>query len=54
MDQNMNRALLGAIFGGKGAAIASVVGGVGTTAFRGHQKITLNSGLEVLIRTTGR
>jgi hypothetical protein len=49
--------LLGAIFGGKGAAIGSVVGGVGglgTTAFRGHQKITLDSGLEMLIRTTGR
>ena len=50
-------ALLGAIFGGKGATIGSVVGGVGglgTTAFRGHQKITLASGLEMLIRTTGR
>jgi hypothetical protein len=50
-------ALLGAIFGGKGAAIGSVVGGaggLGTTAFRGHQKITLDSGLEMLIRTTGR
>lgn len=49
--------LLGAIFGGKGAAIGSVVGGaggLGTTAFRGHQKITLDSGLEMLIRTTGR
>jgi hypothetical protein len=49
--------LLGAIFGGKGAAFGSVVGGVGglgTTAFRGHQKITLGSGLEMLIRTTGR
>ena len=51
-------ALLGGIFGGgKGAGIGSVVGGVGglgTTAFRGHQKVTLNSGLEMLIRTTGR
>jgi hypothetical protein len=51
-------ALLGGIFGGgKGAGIGSVIGGVGglgTTAFRGHQKITLNSGLEMLIRTTGR
>jgi hypothetical protein len=51
-------ALLGGIFGGgKGAGIGSVVGGVaglGTTVFRGHQKITLNSGLEMLIRTTGR
>ena len=49
-------ALLGGIFGGgKGAGIGSVVGGVGglgTTAFKGHQKITLNSGLEMLIRTT--
>jgi hypothetical protein len=51
-------ALLGGIFGGgKGAGIGSVIGGVGglgTTAFRGHQKITLNSGLEMLIRTTAR
>jgi len=51
-------ALLGGIFGGgKGAGIGSVVGGVGglgTTAFKGHQKITLNSGLEMLIRTTAR
>ena len=48
-------ALLGAIFGGRGAGIGSVVGGVGglgTTAFKGHQKITLYSGLEMLIRTT--
>jgi hypothetical protein len=41
-------ALLGGIFsGGKGAGIGSVVGGaagLGTTAFKGHQKITLNSG----------
>jgi hypothetical protein len=48
-------ALLGGIFGGgKGAGIGSVVGGaggLGTTAFHGHQKITLNSGLEMLIRT---
>jgi hypothetical protein len=51
-------ALLGGIFGGgKGAGIGSVVGGaarLGTTAFKGHQEITLNSGLEMLIRTTGR
>lgn len=51
-------ALLGGIFGGgKGAGIGSVVGGLGglgTTAFRGHQKITLDSGLEMLIRTTAR
>jgi hypothetical protein len=50
--------LPGGVFGGgKGAGIGSVVGGLGglgTTAFRGHQKITLNSGLEMLIRTTGR
>jgi|SRR5208282_501472 len=51
-------ALLGGIFGGgKGARIGSVIGGVGrlgTTAFHGHQRITLNSGLEMLIRTTQR
>ena len=51
-------ALLGGIFGGgKGAGIGSVIGGVGglgTTAFHGHQKITLNSGQEILIPITGR
>jgi hypothetical protein len=51
-------ALLGGIFGGgKGAGIGSVIGGVGglgTTAFHGHQKITLNSGQEMLIRVTRR
>jgi hypothetical protein len=51
-------ALLGGIFGGgKGAGIGSVVGGaggLGTTAFRGRQKITLSSGQEMLIRITGR
>src|ERR1700730_2495333 len=51
-------ALLGGIFGGgKGAGIGSVIGGaggLGTTAFHGRQKITLNSGLEMLIRITGR
>lgn len=51
-------ALLGGIFGGgKGAGIGSVIGGVGglgTTAFHGHQKITLNGGLEMLIRITER
>ena len=51
-------ALLGGIFGGgKGAGIGSIVGGVaglGTTAFHGHQKITLSSGQEMLIRVTGR
>jgi hypothetical protein len=50
--------LLGGIFGaGKGAGIGSVIGGaagLGTTAFHGHQKITLNSGQEMLIRITGR
>ena len=50
-------ALLGGIFGGgKGAGIGSIVGGaggLGTTVFHGHQKISLNSGLEMLIRTTG-
>lgn len=51
-------ALLGGIFGGgKGAGIGSIIGGVGglgTTAFHGHQKITLGSGQELLIRVTGR
>jgi hypothetical protein len=51
-------ALLGGIFGGgKGAGIGSIVGGaggLGTTAFHGHQKITLTSGLEMLIRITSR
>jgi hypothetical protein len=51
-------ALLGGIFGGgKGAGIGSVIGGVGglgTTAFHGRQKITLNSGQEMLIRITER
>src|SRR6266851_5790623 len=51
-------ALLGGIFGGgKGAGIGSIIGGVGdlgTTAFHGHQKITLNSGQEMLLRVTGR
>ena len=51
-------ALLGGIFGGgKGAGIGSIIGGVGglgTTAFHGHQKITLDSGQEMLIRITGR
>src|SRR5713101_1780042 len=51
-------ALLGGIFGGgKGAGIGSIIGGVGglgTTAFHGHQKITLGSGQEMLIRVTGR
>ena len=49
-------ALLGGIFGrGKGAGIGSVIGSVGslgTTAFHGHQKITLSSGQEMLIRIT--
>jgi hypothetical protein len=51
-------ALLGGIFGGgKGAGIGSVIGGaggLGTTAFHGRQKITLNSGQEMLIRVTER
>ena len=51
-------ALLGGIFGGgEGAGIGSIVGGaggLGTTAFHGHQKITLSSGQEMLIRITGR
>lgn len=49
-------ALLGSIFGGgKGAGIGSIIGGaggLGTTAFHGHQKITLSSGQEMLIRIT--
>jgi hypothetical protein len=51
-------ALLGGIFGGgKGGGIGSIVGGaggLGTTAFHGRQKIKLTSGLEMLIRITGR
>lgn len=51
-------ALLGGIFGaGKGAGIGSIIGGaggLGTTAFHGGEKITLNSGQEMLIRITGR
>ena len=51
-------ALLGGIFGGgKGAGIGSVIGGVGglgTTPFHGHQKITLSTGQEMLIRVTNR
>jgi hypothetical protein len=49
-------ALMGAMFGGgKGAAIGSIVGGaagLGTTAFRGSQKITLPSGLQMTIQIT--
>jgi hypothetical protein len=49
-------ALMGAIFGGgKGAGIGSILGGaagVGTTAFRGSQKITLPSGLQMTIQIT--
>ena len=51
-------ALLGGIFGGgKGAGIGSIIGGaggLGTTAFHGRQKITLNAGQEMLIRIIGR
>lgn len=51
-------ALLGGIFGGgQGAGIGSIVGGfggLGATAFQGRQKITLSSGLEMLIRIVGR
>ena len=51
-------ALLGGIFGGgKGAGIGSIIGGaggLGTTAFHGHQRITLSSGQEMLIRMTRR
>ena len=49
-------ALMGAIFGGgKGAAIGSIVGGavgLGTTAFRGAQKITLPTNLQMTIQIT--
>jgi hypothetical protein len=49
-------ALLGALFGGgRGAGIGSIVGGaagLGTTAFRGSQKINLPSGLEMMIQIT--
>jgi hypothetical protein len=49
-------ALFGAIFGGgKGAGIGSIIGGaggLGTTAFRGRQEVTLERGLEMLIRIT--
>jgi hypothetical protein len=49
-------ALFGAIFGGgKGAGIGSIIGGaggLGTTAFRGRQDVTLERGLEMLIRVT--
>ncbi len=51
-------ALLGGIFGGgEGAGAGSIVGGaggLGTTAFHGHQKITLSGGQEMMIRITGR
>jgi hypothetical protein len=49
-------ALMGAVFGGgKGAALGSIVGGaagLGTTAFRGAQKITLPNGLQMTIQIT--
>jgi hypothetical protein len=49
-------ALMGAIFGGgKGAGIGSIIGGaagLGTTAFRGAQKITLPSNLQMTIQIT--
>jgi hypothetical protein len=49
-------ALMGALFGGgKGAAIGSIVGGaagLGTTAFRGAQKISLPNGLQMTIQIT--
>jgi hypothetical protein len=50
--------LLGGRFGGgKDAGIGSIVGGaggLGTTAFYGHQKITFSSAQETMIRITGR
>jgi hypothetical protein len=49
-------AMMGAIFGGaKGAAIGSIVGGaagLGTTAFRGSQKISLPSNLQMTVQIT--
>jgi hypothetical protein len=49
-------ALMGAVFGGgKGAAVGSIVGGAagpGTTAFRGAQKISLPSALQITIQIT--
>ncbi len=49
-------AMMGAIFGGgKGAGIGSIIGGaagLGTTAFRGSQKISLPSGLQMTIQIT--
>ena len=49
-------AMMGAIFGGgKGAALGSIVGGaagLGTTAFRGAQKISLPNGLQMTIQIT--
>jgi hypothetical protein len=49
-------ALMGALFGGgKGAGIGSIVGGaagLGTTAFRGSQKITLPTNLQMTIQIT--
>ena len=48
--------LMGAVFGGgKGAAVGSIVGGAagpGTTAFRGAQKISLPSSLQMTIQIT--
>jgi len=47
----------GIFCGGKGAGIGSVIGGpgeLGTAAFHGRQKITLNNGLDLLIRIKGR
>ena len=46
----------GRMAGGKGAGIGSIIGGaggLGTTAFHGHQKIALSSGQEMMIRITG-
>jgi len=49
-------AMMGAIFGaGKGPALGSIVGGAagpGTTAFRGAQKISLPSALQMTIQIT--
>ncbi|HEX4577639.1 MAG TPA: hypothetical protein VH117_09830 [Edaphobacter sp.] len=49
-------ALMGAIFGGgKAAGIGSIIGGaagLGTTAFRGSQKITLPTNLQMTIQIT--
>jgi hypothetical protein len=38
---------------GRTSMMLGGAGGLGTTAFHGHQKITLNTGQEMMIRITG-